>query len=196
MSESTEPKSYDVARAALTALMTEHAITVDAVFVPWSKSRNAKPKPAIADRSLNWRVTLKRNGHDVYASDYSAGIGHCPSYKQGRMTTDMASAITFETEHGKRAFVTASFGVVAAGAFGGKTKPIIVDAVDVLSSFLLDAEAIDYPTYDDWASNFGYDVDSRKGEAIYRVCLACGLALRAHLGDTLMTQLRDLAREL
>lgn len=59
--------------AALAAL----GLTVESVFVPFSQSRNKAEKSP----SLNWRVTVKRNGRDVLTTDYSAGMGHCPGYK-------------------------------------------------------------------------------------------------------------------
>ncbi len=173
----------------LADLMAEHKITVDAVFVPWSKSRNAKPSTKVGDRSLNWRVTVRKDGRDVYATDYSAGIGHCPSYKQGRMTTDDALRIEHETETGRRALSIGALGV-RPGA------PILPEPADVFYSLLSDGDAIDHPTFESWASDLGYDVDSRKAETTYRECLAIGLALRSAFGDTLLTELRESAREM
>lgn len=57
--------------------MAFHGITVESEFVPLSRSRNAtEDRP-----TLNWRVTIKRNGRDVLTTDYSAGVGHAPGYK-------------------------------------------------------------------------------------------------------------------
>lgn len=52
-------------------------LTIRAEFVPFSRSRNAKEKTP----SLNWSVTLVRDGRDILTTDYSAGMGHCPSYQ-------------------------------------------------------------------------------------------------------------------
>ena len=62
----------DARKAALESLK----LTVDAAFVPFSQSRNKAEKLP----SLNWRVTVKRDGHDVLTTDYSAGMAHCPGY--------------------------------------------------------------------------------------------------------------------
>lgn len=51
-------------------------LTIRAEFVPFSKSRNAESEW----QSLNWKVTLQRNGRDVLTTDYGAGIAHCPGY--------------------------------------------------------------------------------------------------------------------
>lgn len=182
--------SVSKAKQALIDLMTLHQIVIEATFIPFSKSRNAKPKPKLSDRSLNWTITLKKADRIVYQSNYGAGIGHCPAYRQGRITLEIEEGIIFETEHGKQAKRGYSISGPLAGA------PITPDTASVLSSLLSDGDAINYPTYDAWASELGYDVDSRKGEAIYRECLACGLALRAAFGDVLLAELAELAREL
>lgn len=67
----------------LETAMERHGITVRAAFVPFSQSRNAKPDPKPGDLSLNWKVTLLKDGREVLTTDYQAGIGHAPSYKHG-----------------------------------------------------------------------------------------------------------------
>ena len=122
----------------LTTAMANLKLTIDATFVPWSKSRNAKPNPKTTDRSLNWKITLKCNGRDVLTTNYSAGIGHCPSYRniQGPMPIDKSEAIIWETERGQ------------ARRLGGGVrdgKPILPDACDVMYSLISDADVIDHP---------------------------------------------------
>lgn len=58
-------------------------LTVESVFVPFSQSRNK----AEGSKTLNWVVTVKRNGRDVIKTDYSAGIAHCPGYKASKAPT-------------------------------------------------------------------------------------------------------------
>lgn len=170
--------------------MTALGLSVSAVFVPWSKSRNFDPKAKVSERSLNWRVTIKRDGRDVLTTDYSAGVGHCPSYKQGaRWTLDYASTIEFETEKGHAARHMATLSAAMAG------KAILPDAANVLASLAMDAGAIDAATYEEWAADYGYDPDSRKGEAIYRACLETALKLRSALGEAGLQTLRDAAAE-
>ena len=53
-------------------------LTMTADFVPWSLSRNAGEK----DPSLNWKITLHKDGRPFLTTDYMAGSGHCPSYNQ------------------------------------------------------------------------------------------------------------------
>lgn len=170
--------------------MTEPTDTIDrlglsiaAQFVPFSQSRNAKPDPKTDDLSLNWRVTVGRNGAPFMEADYMQGIGHAPSYKQSaRLTVATAEALAFEAEKGRRA-------PRSGGLFAGALIPE-PSAADVLYTLVSDAGALDHPTFEDWAAELGYDTDSRKAEATYRACLEIGLKLRAAVGDGGLEQLR------
>jgi hypothetical protein len=62
---------------------------------------------------------------------------------------------------------------------------------DVIYSLLMDVDAIDHPTFEQWADCVGYDKDSRKAESIYRACIETGLKLRAALGDKALADLRE-----
>ncbi len=162
--------------------MESLGLTVRTVFVP------AAPKTPEKDLRLNWRATVEHKGRVILETPYSQGVGYCPSYKTkglGAQNSVMRwEAIRHECETGK----------TAGARFPG--KPIAhPKAADILFCLERDASAIDHATYEAWASEFGYDVDSRKGEAIYRTCLEIGLKLRAAIGDAgllrLQTALQD-----
>lgn len=162
-------------------------LTVTAVFVPFSQSRNADkdPKREISKRSLNWKVTLHKDGREILTTDYMAGVAHCPSYKQNaRWTLAYAGPIEFETETG-RAF--------REGWENGKA--IEPDAMGVIASLAMDAGAIDFGSFEEWASDYGYDADSRAAEGIYRACLGIALKLRSGLGEADLATLRETASE-
>ena len=187
-------------------------LTLRAEFVPWSQSRNKGEK----DRTLNWRVTLLRTVKvpktiprdtydpereapimsrsivagefvdrttEVLTTDYSAGIAHCPSYDtstfRGQVTVDGKTALEWETENGTK------------WRDGLRGAPILPDTLDVVNSLILDSDVLNYPTFEEWAGDLGYDPDSRKGEAIYRACLEIALKLRNVIGEDGMTQLRE-----
>jgi hypothetical protein len=154
-----------MARPDLESAIADLGIVITAVFVPWSRSRNAsEPR-----RSLNWKVRIARHGRTMLTTNYSAGIGHCPAYTDARYGTaksvDRLTALTHETEHG----------TLAAGF---SRRPILPDFPDVLWAFLQDATVLDFPTFEAWASEYGYDTDSRKAERVYTECLRDALALR------------------
>ena len=54
---------------------------------------------------------------------------------------------------------------------------------------------MDFPIYEDWSGELGYDVDSRKGEATYRQCLEIALKLRAMIGNDSLDTLRELFQD-
>lgn len=169
--------------AAIAAL----GLTVDAVFVPFSRSRNKGEKSP----SLNWRVTAKRNGRDVLTTDYSAGMAHCPGYAK-KPPTDwdrparfwVDAVCKFETEAGLEAQFSHWRGFTC-----DKSKPILPNPLDVLYSLSMDARVIHCATFEDWAMDYGYDPDSRKAETIYRACLETALKLCAAMGTEGMAQL-------
>lgn len=166
--------------------MTDPQKTVDALglsirskFVPFKLSRHkdSDPKNEISKRTLNWRVTLVKDGRDILTTDYSAGVGHCPSYNQrARWTLAYAALIEFETDHGFTA-KCGSFGIT-------KGKAIEPKALDVIYSLVTDSNVIDYSGFEDWAENYGYDPDSREAESTYRACLEIALKLRNGLGES------------
>ena len=143
-----------MAKEKIQAFMAENKVTIESEFVPWSQSRNKNEK----HRSLNWRIKILRADRTILETDYSAGIAHCPSYRQGRRTVDVER----ETETGRR---------------------IAPDACNVIASLSMDSSVLDCSSFEEWAGGFGYDVDSRKAESIYRACLEIALKLRNGLGE-------------
>jgi hypothetical protein len=169
-------------RETLAEAMQRHGITVHAV---WSQPR-ATPGWEQQGRFLQWQCTIRRGGRAILTADYRAGIGHCPSYKQ-RMTQDIDEQVNFECGTGKTAKRWPS-GRITAGA------PILPDSVGVLYSLLSDASVLNFDSFEDWASDYGYESDSRKAETIYRACLDIALKLRNGLGEALMGELQEAAQ--
>lgn len=188
--------SHEIARETVNALAHSLGLDMRAVFVPFSQSRNAKPRNGQDKpwQSLNWRVTLTRNGRDVLETDYSQGTAHTPAHNAPAATFDKwqrPQAIALEIETGKRA-------AAYSGAKPHATaKPIPAPALaDVLNSLALDSDVLEYASYEDWAASLGYDPDSRSGEATYRACLEIALKMRAAIGEPALTQLREAAAEM
>lgn len=181
-------------RAAIAATLESLKLTVESRFVPFSQSRNKSEK----HKSLNWVVTVKRDGRNVLSTDYSAGAAHCPSYdlKVSPLWKQPAKywqsdLVDFETESGFKARGFTSWG----GFTADKSKPIKPDPLDVFYSLTMDSGFLDYAGFEDWASEYGYDADSRSAESTYRACLEIALKLRAAIGgaglETLKTAYQD-----
>jgi hypothetical protein len=74
-------------------------------------------------------------------------------------------------------------GVTVHIAENARYRPIPPTAADVLGCLCSDAQGVDHgETFEDWASDFGYDTDSRKAERIYHECQSIALRLRGFLG--------------
>lgn len=168
----------------LQAAILSLGLSITSEFVPFSKSRNANEKQP----SLNWRVTLRQNDRAILTTDYMAGCAHCPSYKL-KDPYYRRQAIALECEQGRKAKVLWENHAMAT------REPILPSTPDVIYSLVSDADVLNYGSYEEWASNFGYDPDSRKGETTYRMCLEIALKLRAALGDTGLTTLQAAAAD-
>ena len=166
-----------LARDAISAL----GLAVESVFVPFSQSRNKAEK----NKSLNWQVTLKRNGLVIITTDYSAGSGHCPADKKKWFSpSERANAISRECELGKAQTQNSRLQMFSESA------PIKPDHVSVIWSLVTDSDVLEHSSFEEWASNFGYETDSRKAESIYRACLEIALKLKAGIGNDGLEQLR------
>ena len=66
-------------------------------------------------------------------------------------------------------------------------------AEDVLGCLLLDCDALDYE-FEEWASNLGFDPDSRKAEKTYKFCRDVGNRLQNFLGAEAFDELRNCER--
>lgn len=165
------------------AVIDSLGLTVESVFIPFSQSRNkAEEYP-----SLNWSVTLCKNGKPIITTDYSAGCAHCPSYKQGKLTISQANAIKKECETGNRYYIRNTGD--AERMF--PLKPILPDTLNVIYSLQADADVLNYSNFVEWADCMGYSTDSRQAEKTYRACLEIALALRAAIGDNGMQALNE-----
>jgi len=179
------------------AFAAQHKLTLHSEFVPFSRSRNKHEKSP----SLNWRITLRRDGRDVLSTDYGAGCGHCPGYNKKPPTIwDRPakywkdSVARWECENGFEATFT-TYGGFSRSNIPAKRNHLQPALPDVLHSLCLDSDVLDAGTFEEWASNFGYDTDSRKAEAIYRACLEIALKLRNGLGEDVLRQLCEVCQD-
>lgn len=162
-------------------------VTMQADFVPFSQSRNAKPrKDGTVWRSLNWRVRLfhRRSSAPILETDYAQGEGHAPAYKAARnpsrMSVDERAALDRELEEGRTASPRHAF-----------RKPIPAPSIgDVMQSLAMDSDVLDHAGFEDWARDYGYDTDSREAESIYRACIEIATKIRAGLGGHLLAEIR------
>lgn len=176
-------------KLAIQTLLDKHQITILSEFVPFSQSRNKDNE----DKSLNWMVTFVKGSKLIITTPYSAGIGHCPSYKwNDNKSIYRKEQIEFEIEHGLKA--NNNIGI-SSFKHALPKQPIKPNTLDVIYSLLLDADVLNSDSYEDWASNTGFDPDSRKGEKLYKQALEIALKLRNALGETVLNELTEAFRE-
>lgn len=155
-----------------------NGVSYSAEFVPQSQSRNKDESRPI----LNWRVTIAK-GNAKLEADYMQGCAHIPHYSHAFAKLSVYDAAVREAcETGKSRIVPAKNAYDAAQ--GGRAVPIAREIpapkfADVLYSLVSDASAIDFTGFEAWASEYGYDTDSRQAEQTYRACLDIALKLRA-----------------
>lgn len=165
-------------------------IEYKADFVPFSRSRNKNEKM----KSLNWIVTLKKNGVEL-STDYMQGQAHVKGYNvkcdQPRYKAKIQTEIVTRTcEEGRRYFFSPRLNRVTRSIKykRGQPKP---ELKDVLYSLSIDSDVLDFSTFEDWASEFGYEADSREAEKIYRACLEIALRMRSMFGDAELSVLME-----
>jgi hypothetical protein len=165
------------------ATLADLGLAIKTKFIPFSQSRNANDKHP----TLNYKVTLIYKGREVLTTDYSMGCAFVPGYQQfpkDRHIQRLLLEQSCETGY--------VWKIIDGNTLLPTKEPILPDAVDVIYSLIIDSEVLDAGRYEEWADAYGYDVDSRKGEATYRACLDIALRLRASLGDEVMSTLREL----
>lgn len=221
----TAPVTEIPAADQLAAVAAAHRLTMEATFVPYSVAKASRPDWEASDptgepwRGLTWKVRILKAGREVIATDYSAGIASAPGYKQTAWgsrknwtqeqrdgANRSESLVAWEIENGKAGRIQGG-ARPSAGVYpvipkrkpshvgDGATVEILPVFADVLACLALDASVLDSGGFEEWASEYGCDTDSRKAEATYRACLEVALKLRAALGEGGLQALREAAAD-
>lgn len=208
-----EEMDYKQARIELEKLVTESGLAVTWVFVPLSTSRNASKDSTRGGKPcLNWRYTLTRRDRELLKGDYTSGIAHIPDYQGlsrifagtnavalyvGRVceSGEYMPALFAEAQKDRQRAMGAAYG--ESEAFYIKKAKLEPPAlVDLICSLAMDSSVLESSGFEDWASNYGLDTDSRKAESMYRECLDSALKLQAALGVETLQKMRDLANQM
>jgi hypothetical protein len=169
------------------AVIEKHKLTFGFTFVPFSASRNKKE----THKSLNWTYIFKQDDRKILSGDYMQGCGHAPASKMGTIKNMRLKQrlIDEQCETGKE--MKHGYG---DNYFSGEKCIPVPLARDVLSCLLLDASVLGHTSFASWASDFGYEVDSRSAEKTYNECIKIGLALNA-IGAIALAELREAFQE-
>ena len=127
--------------------------------------------------------------------DYSEGCAHVKGYKQSHNTPydrrKQEEMIRKTCETGKL------WHHMPSGDFWHETskQQPAPDVLDVLYCVISDADVLNHNSYEQWASDLGYDEDSRKGEAIYQACIKQSLSLKNLIGYQAIEKLKELFQD-
>lgn len=163
-------------------------VIYNATFIPKSQSRNRDEKSP----SLNWRIQLIRNGVS-YETDYMMGIGRITE----RERSAMKQAVGYITSSGRKTLDEKRIAnnMAETGQIIGIDNKIRLATIkppkleSVVYCLLRDVDVLNHSSFEDWASNFGYDTDSRKACDIYHECLKTALKLKSMFGDVTLGEL-------
>lgn len=206
--EQREPDCREVADI-MEGIAGRLGIVAEFEFVPFSRSRNAKPDSGFGDgkpwKSLNWIVRLKRTASSrepFLETDYGQGVAYAPASSakpRGVGTGDASSryfaglrerAIDAEIETGR----VHEFGdsmMMSRDGIRDTRKPVPEPRLgDVLQSLASDSRVLDEGGFEQWAESLGYDTDSRKAESIYRACTDIAAKLQSNLGRRALEELQ------
>lgn len=171
-------------KATIQAVIDQLGLSMTAEIVPTKQPAAEVPHP-----KLHWLCTLTRGPRRMTAN-YHEGVGYVQGYQQIR---DKSSYIQQRKQAAYR--MTCEDGrLYAYDQVLDRYRPIgrqpAPDLVDVLHCLIMDSEVLERSGFDEWANEYGYDLDSRKAEQIYRLCVEQSLRLRALLGQDGLDQLR------
>lgn len=138
---------------------------VDSIGLAYTATFQPRPQPRepVEHPQLHWLITLS-NGKQSAQFPYSQGRAHVKGYKAfhaTRYATAQANA---------RYRKACETGLVQVTEFARPVPQPAPDVLDVLYCLVSDASVRHMSTYEEWASDYGYDEDSRKGEETYRAC--------------------------
>lgn len=156
-----------------------------------------RPASTFWDREhLCWKVVLRRHGvTKELVLYYRAGIGHIPTLKKmSCYTLNEKKNVDYAVEKG----VYPRHGDWNSDAvFMAWQKIPAPDIGDLLECLRSDCGVIDYSTddYEAWAADYGFDPDSRQGEALFRECMRIASTLRVMLGAKAFEAFRALEED-
>ena len=150
---------------------------------------------------VSYEVTITFKGKEVIRTTYRMGLGFVDikkarpdSFAQRWSDEDQEMIYTWERKpYAKFQDKQRQANIAAKLARRQNVTPALAE---VLHCLLMDGEAFfNAQSFEDWASDFGYDSDSRKAEEIYRKCDATGRKL-AQLPREVLEQVRQLTADL
>ena len=160
------------------------------ITVPYSMGLGCFPQTSrLNDMYAKVRYTKGRAAADTrftllnayYTAVKTGVLGYPVAYKETQNSSNYGDMLRFDHQQGERKHP------------GFKSDLChYVTLSDVMYSLCMDSSALDYPKFEEWAREFGFDEDSRKGEQTYAECVRIGLSMARGLGYQQLEQLREI----
>ena len=131
--------------------------------------------------SIEYMVQVSVNSKPILTTPFRLGLGHVKLIATPRLNLTPDECRMFDTwvrkPHADFVDKQLQLQIAVKLAKGQSIKP---QPQDVLNCLLLDADVLNYASFEDWADSFGYDPDSIKALNTYNQCLKTALVLNAH----------------
>jgi hypothetical protein len=167
------------------------------------------PFPMVRDEDwpcIAYHISFQhQHNGKILTSEYHLGVGHVDwqKYRGGSL---MMPGLTQVQENIIYAHQNQKFGgptfkkefkldEAKAATCLAKRQKVQPKAYEVFASVCREAWEASQETFDDWASNFGYDTDSRKAEQLYHACKAPFGTLIGMIGSTDVEKFAQLAQQ-
>lgn len=154
------------------------------------------PAPGVDDDwpHIAYVVSLMLNGKVVLNTPYKMGVGHVKWPKTFEQIPRGGDVPVFNTlRHNPGAQLKNKLEHATAAALLARLQKVTPSLCDVMHSLITDGEAFfNAQSFEDWASDFGYDSDSRSAEAIYRACDSIGRKLAQGIPKGTLDKVREI----
>lgn len=157
-------------QTTLAEFLEKHTVEIASTKVPSNPHMDER-----ADESYHWHVTLEYDGRSMLLY-YSMG-----SANHGKRPCHIAQ---FRYNQYKK-----HYGPIASKWIVKNIPGKRPETADVLNCLASDADVFQHDTFEDWASDFGYDSDSRTAEKTYRACIENAIKLRNLFGPVIFNEL-------
>jgi hypothetical protein len=136
--------------------------------------------------------------------EYSLGIGHVdwnaasrlPSWKLPSHKGYNTDSVIMKQAQGvtwKKEFMPQ---IAELAAWIAKAQKVQPKAAEVLASCCREGRYAEQSAFNDWADDFGYDIDSRKAERTYQACRENGAKARQIVSSAVFDQMAELSSQL
>ena len=151
---------------------------------------------------IRYTVALKYKGKKFIETAFHLGVGHVDPSKVGdpllkrwemNLSEPQASMLMSWKHNRFIQFVNKEMFVDLAAKLA-KYQKVVPELDMVCASLLLDGSAhFNHQSFEEWAQDYGYDIDSRKAEWTYKECLATGIKLAGVIPQDTLTGLLEWA---